>query len=115
MIEPNLELELLSSDTIKNKCNSSEVYSQNLYAALCNNRFIKNNKQWTCSWRVAGGIVSEINDRDDYMDYYCSGIWNEADGFVPESIVTDEVWKDLVDLGWTIKPYELDGDNNENV
>jgi glucose-6-phosphate 1-dehydrogenase len=111
MNKPNLELELMSSELIKNKCNSSETYSQNLYAALCNNRFIKNNEEWTCSWRTAGNIVSEINGRDDYMDYYCSGMWNEADGFVSESVVTDEIWKDLLDLGWTVKPYELDESN----
>jgi hypothetical protein len=110
MSKPNLELELISSDLIKNKCNNNEVYSQNLYAALCNNRFFKNNEQWTCSWRMAGSIVSEINGRDDYMDYYCSGIWNEDDGFVGESVVTDEIRNDIKQLGWIIKPYT---DNDE--
>jgi hypothetical protein len=49
------------------------------------------------------------------MDWYCSGIWGGDWGeglvnpeYVEESVVTDEVWKDLVGLGWTIKPYELD-------
>jgi hypothetical protein len=105
MIEPNLELELLSSDTIKNKCNKSETYSQNLYAALCNNQFFKENKLWSCSWRHSGGIVSEINGHDDYMDYYCSGV-STRDGFVSESVVTDEIREDLSSLGWIIKPYE---------
>ena len=31
------------------------------------------------------------------MDFYCSG---------NESVVTAEIQKDLLDLGWTIKPYE---------
>jgi hypothetical protein len=105
MIEPNLELDLISSDLITNKCNNSEVYSQNLYAALCNNRFFKNNQQWTCSWRHSGGIVSEINGGDDYMDYYCSGV-SDKSGFVSESVVTDEIRKDLFELGWTVVPYE---------
>lgn len=105
MIESNLELDLISSDLITNKCNNSEVYSQNLYAALCNNRFFKNNQQWTCSWRHSGGIVSEINGRDEYMDYYCSGV-STRDGFVSESVVTNEIREDLSSLGWTIKPYE---------
>ena len=40
-MKPNLELDLMKSDYIANKCISSDVYSQNLYAALCNNRFFK--------------------------------------------------------------------------
>jgi hypothetical protein len=104
-MKSDLESDLLSSDTIKNKCNNSEVYSQNLYAAMANNRFFKNNQEWSCSWRHAGGIVSEINGRDDYMDYYCSGV-GAGDGFVSESVVTNEIREDLSSLGWTIKPYE---------
>lgn len=106
MIEPNLELDLLSSDYIKRKCNGSETYSQNLYAALCNNRFFHNDKEWTCSWRYAGEIVSQINGSNDYMDYYCSGMWDGKEGFVTESVVTDELRNDLLSLGWTVKPYQ---------
>lgn len=105
MNEPNLEQDLLNSIEIKNKCNNSEVYSQNLYAALCNNRFYYDNKEWTCSWRYAGGLVSEINFHNDYMDYYCSGISNR-NGFVSEGFVTDEIRLDLIKLGWIIKPYD---------
>lgn len=106
MTKVDLEKDLLSSDWIKQKCNSSEVYSQNLYAALCNNRFFYDDKEWSCSWRYAGGLVSEINGRDNYMDYYCSAIWDHTKGFVAESVVTDEVRLDLLRLGWIIKPYE---------
>ena len=42
----------------------------------------------------------------DYMDYYCSGIGPSDDedykNHVSESSVTDEVRKDLFDLGWVI-------------
>jgi hypothetical protein len=105
MNKPNLENDLENSDTVKEKCKHSEIYSQNLYAALCNNRFFYGDEEWTCSWRYAGGIVSEINDGCDYMDYYCSGISNKG-GFVSEGVVTDEIRLDLIKLGWMVKPYE---------
>lgn len=105
MNKPNLENDLLNSETIKNKCLHSPIYSQNLYSALCNNRFFYGEDEWTCSWRYAGGIVSEINGENDYMDYYCSGISNK-DGFVSEGVVTDEIRSDLIKLGWIVKPYE---------
>lgn len=105
-MKPNLEKDLLSSEWIKQKCNHSSVYSQNLYAALCNNRFFYGDEEWTCSWRYAGGIVSEINGNNDYMDFYCSGIATHINGFVAEGCATDEIKLDLMRLGWIIKAYE---------
>lgn len=107
MQEPNLENDLLNSEWIKNKCIHSRIYSQNLYAALCNNKFFYGDKEWTCSWRYAGGLVSQINGGNDYMDYYCSGI-GKTQGFVCESTVTDEIRIDLLKLGWIIKQYDQD-------
>ncbi len=107
MNQPDLEQDLLSSDYIKQKCKNSEVYSQNLYASICNNLFYKNNQEWSCSWRCAGGIVADIrNIGEDYLSFYCSGIWDTSKGFVSESVVTDEIRNDLLQLGWTIKPYD---------
>ena len=106
-MEPNLEIDILKNDTIANKAISSDIYAQNLYAALCNNRFFYNDKEWTCSWRYAGGIVADLVDKNgDYLDYYCSGMSNK-NGYVAESIVTDEIRLDLMKIGWIIKPYEL--------
>jgi hypothetical protein len=103
----DLEKDLLSSQWIIEKCKHSPVYSQNLYAALCNNRFFYNNEEWTCSWRYAGGLVSEMNGGNDYMDYYCSGMGiSHTNGFVGEGFVTDEIRTDLLRLGWIIKPYD---------
>ena len=104
-MKPNLEYDLFKTDWIVNKCKNSPTYSQNLYAALCNNRFIKDKEEWTCSWRYAGGLLSEINNCGDYLDYYCSGMRN-IDSFVPESCVTDDIRNDLLKLGWIIEPYE---------
>jgi hypothetical protein len=104
----NLELDLNNTDWIVNKCCNSDVYSQNLYAALCNNRFFKNDEEWTCSWRYAGGILAEIrNKNEDYLDWYCSGIVSETiKGYVSEGVATQEITNDLLSLGWVIKPYE---------
>lgn len=109
-MKADLEKDLLSNDWIKDKCNTSQIYSQNLYAALCNNRFFYNDEEWTCSWRYSGGIVSEINGENDYLDYYCSGI-SDSNGYVSEGFVTEEVRLDLLRLGWIIKPYE----SNSNI
>jgi len=61
----DLELDLFKSQTIMEKCKSSEVYSQNLYAAMCNNLFYYGEEVWSCSWRYAGGIVSDIRQEGD--------------------------------------------------
>ena len=106
-MKPNLELDLMKSDEIANKCIHSDIYAQNLYAALCNNRFFYDKEEWTCSWRHAGGIVADLRNSGDYMDWYCSGIGLvDKEGYVAESVVTDEISLDLMKLGWTVKPYE---------
>jgi hypothetical protein len=107
-MKPDLEQDLLKVDYIVQKCKNNDVYAQNLYAALCNNRFFKNDEEWTCSWRVSGGIIAGIrNIGEDYIDWYCSGMASDhVKGYVPESVVTSEVRNDLLNLGWVVKPYE---------
>jgi hypothetical protein len=104
----NLEYDLRSSEYHCNKVRQSNIYSQNLYAALCNNSFRKidivpilEELEWSCSWRSAGGIVAHMKQEGDYIDWYCSGI-GETNGYVPESVVTDEIREDLKKLGWKI-------------
>lgn len=94
----NMENDLRSS--LSNKCKSSERYSQNLYAALCNNSFLKGGQEWGCSWRHAGGIIADLREQGDYLDWYCSGIKAEQ-GFVEEGHVTEEVRADLSSIGWS--------------
>lgn len=110
----NLEYDLRSTDWIIAKAKNSDSYAQNIYAALCNNGFIKldvipilTEKQWSCSWRYAGGIVSHIKGKGDYIDWYCSGIRdrddstnNEYSGYVPEGMITEEIKQDFKKLGW---------------
>lgn len=101
------------------KVRSSKSYAQNLYAALCNNEFqrqeiweVLKDQRWSCTWRYAGGIVADLRgEGGDYMDYYCSGMMHGHpddpepdfyDGFVPEGTITDEVRKDLLELRWLV-------------
>ena len=99
-------MDLYRSISICNKCNDFE-YAQALYAALCNNDWIKKdvmqllkNQVWYCSWRYAGSIVSKMRDIGDYMDFYCTG---SVDGCVNEGEITDEIRKDLSEIGWVEK------------
>ena len=130
MIDPewqknNMEYDLRSTPWILDKVRASESYAQNLYAAICNNDFQKNDvwpilkdQIWSRSWRSAGGIIADMREQGDYIDWYCSGIGNEdtgygldhrrADGYVSESVVTDEIREDLFKLGWTVVMGDVD-------
>jgi hypothetical protein len=118
----NLEYDLRSTEWILEKARASEVYSQNLYAAMCNMQFQKldvmpilKEQRWSCSWRHSGGIIADMRQEGDYIDWYCSGIggsiveydakessedWAKRTGYVPEGTVTDEIREDLKKLGW---------------
>ena len=96
---PDLEYELRTSDIIYNKCVESVDYCKDLYAALCNNEFTKENKECSYTWRMAGGIISNILEKGDYIDWYLSG---------NEGHITDEIKKDLTYMGWKISPIVLD-------
>lgn len=108
----NMEWDLRTTDWILEKVRTSNVYAQNLYAAICNNDFQKlevipilTNKTWSASWRSAGGIVANMRQEGDYIDWYCSGIISpdvDPAGSVPEMVVTDEIRADLQRLGWIV-------------
>ena len=107
---PDMEEDMYLSDWFRTKVRTNGTYSQNLYAALCNNDFQKldvipilTEETWSCSWRAAGGIVARIRKEGDYLDWYCSGIFQEGhhiEGYVEESTVTKEIREDLQKLGW---------------
>ena len=108
----NMEYDLRTTEWILLKVRESDVYAQNLYAALCNNEFIKNEvfpilkeEYWGCSWRYAGGIIADMRGRGDYIEWYMSGYGKEQN-WVSESIVTDEIRDDLLKLGWIVREYD---------
>jgi hypothetical protein len=120
--ENSMEYDLLTTDWILEKARASESYSQNLYAAMCNNEFQKldvmpilKDEKWGCSWRYAGGIIADMREQGDYIDWYCSGIRGGVDfsgedeiydkkKLVPEGQITDEIRDDLQRLGWAVVP-----------
>ena len=127
----NMEYDLRSTEWICDKAKASDNYAQNLYAAMCNMQFIKldvmpilKDQRWSASWRSAGGIVADMQEKGDYIEWYCSGIGTqeagfgldgyipeiEADGreYVPEGVVTDEIREDLKKLGWIAVPWDDD-------
>jgi len=130
----NMEYDLRTSDFMLTKVRANESYAQNLYAAMCNRIFQKNevwaklkNQTWSCSWRYSGGIIADMREQGDYMDWYCSGIGGVIGGgsesspeieaailakknYVAESVVTDEIREDLFKLGWIVKDDDIDVD-----
>ena len=115
----NMEYDLLTTGWILEKVRNSDSYAQNLYAAMCNNSFCKNDvwpiiaeQYWSCSWRHAGGIIADMREKGDYIDWYCSGIRGSNDmggsppelenNYVSEGDVTDKIREDLLRLGWIV-------------
>jgi hypothetical protein len=114
----NMEYDLRSSKELCDKVKASDVYAQNLYAAMCNMQWQSREfwqelkgETWSCSWRSSGGIIADMREQGDYIDWYCSGIRNGDDtdnGFVPEGHVTEEIELDLNRLGWRPIPWSDD-------
>jgi hypothetical protein len=109
----NMEYDMSQAEWFVSRVRGSDAYAQNLYAALCNNSFQKQDvwlvlkdAHWSCSWRYAGGLVADLrNAGEDYMDWYCSGIGaKEGDysNYVGEGNVTDEIAADLALLAWCV-------------
>ena len=121
----NMEYDLLTTDWILEKVRANDIYAQNLYAAMCNRDFQKldvmpilKGQTWSCSWRYAGGIIADMQQKGDYIDWYCSGIRNDGyqddldvkypGGHMSEGRVTEEIREDLQKLGWIVVPDDLD-------
>jgi hypothetical protein len=70
-----------------------------------------------------------MQEKGDYIDWYCSGIrdtrtliasefavlteqqqlaYKEGEGYVSEGIVTDEIREDLFRLGWVVQDDRMD-------
>ena len=126
----DLEYDLRTTEWILEKARASDSYAQNIYAAMCNMRWQKldvmpilKDEYWSCSWRHAGGIVADMLQQGDYIDWYCSGMgglstYDVEEGkklmserqYVPEGHITEEIKQDLNKLGWV--PSEWPDDDN---
>jgi hypothetical protein len=119
----DLEYDLRTSEYMLKKVRESDTYAQNLYAAMCNMQFqrldvlpILKNQRWSCTWRSSGGIIADMRQQGDYIDWYCSGMGEglgngDLDGtkqYVSEGYITDEIKEDLNKLGWLPVEWEDD-------
>jgi hypothetical protein len=130
--EADLEFDLRTTDWILEKARSRDDYAQNIYAAMCNMRWqrlevfpILKDEFWSCSWRSAGGIVADMLQKGDYIEWYCSGMgglsqdwdedketfemWQARTKYVPEGTVTEEIRADFQKLGWVPSEWPDDG------
>lgn len=74
----------------------SESDKVDIYKALCNIIWVHKvtGEVYTCSWRYAGGLISNAEGDAEYMaycNYYCSG---------GEGTVEDWVAEELLKYGW---------------
>jgi len=127
----NMEYDLRSTTWICDKVKASDAYAQNLYAAMCNMQFIKldvipilKDQRWSASWRHSGGIIADMQEKGDYINWYCSGMgglvgdwdqdsetfeqWQARTKYVPEGVVTEEIQEDLKKLGWVAVEWDED-------
>jgi hypothetical protein len=131
--ENDLEYDLRTTEWILAKSRASDSYAQNIYAAMCNMRWqrldvfpILKDEFWSASWRSAGGIVADMLQQGDYIDWYCSGmgglngaydpdsetfdVWQARTKYVPEGTVTEEIRADFQKLGWIPSEWPEDSD-----
>lgn len=108
----NLERDIRSTVWLVDKIRQTDIYAQNLYAALCNNKYqpkdvwgILTNITWDTTWRDAAIIISDIRETEDYQTWYGSGSGfkgTDFAGFVEESYVTEEIENDINNIGWLL-------------
>lgn len=103
----NLEYDICYTNWIVEKIKSNSTYAEHVYAALCNNTWQKldpililKESQWSCTWRQAGIIISNVIGKGNYTDWYLNGC---------EGTVTSEVQEDFRNLGWALV-QDLDND-----
>jgi hypothetical protein len=117
----DVEIDLKNNREVCEKIAASDVFAQNVYAALCNQQYYPHGEPqtddtvWSCTWRYAGGIIADIRNThlhkpqdtgivEDYIHWYCSGM-GYLDGKVEEGVVTREVRELFAAMGWDIVAY----------
>lgn len=76
----------------------NEAFAKLVWGGLANVIWVnkKTDDEFSCTFRYAGGLISEITERGDYMTYYCSGDYETIPATMKER---------LGKLGWKPKPY----------
>ena len=95
--ERNLAKELAQDPDILIRV-KNDAYAHKLYAALCNTEWqpddvldILKEASWSASWRSVGGIIADLREEGEYLDWYCSGF---------EGYVHEDIRAELKRLGW---------------
>jgi hypothetical protein len=114
-----LKTDLWAQTDICKRIGRDEVFAQHVYAALCNQQFIRVEELTTgadpikvsYSWRKAAEIIALIRNEfynktenpdviETYVHWYCSGM-GCLEGAVEEGVVTDEVRDTFRNMGWS--------------
>lgn len=81
---------------------SDDEIATEMWCALANMMWVNDDYEGvevSYSFRSAGGLIAEIRDKGDYMDWYCCG---------PYGVVSDRIEQALAKDGWRPKPYSHD-------
>ena len=96
MAHVNFESDL--EKTFEKRMKESDDFCTQIWSALANIIWKhKSGEEYSCTFRYAGGMIADIIDKGGYMDWYCSG---------PCETVSDEIKKDMLDLGWESSLYD---------
>jgi hypothetical protein len=71
---------------------ADKAFCVQVWSALANVEWRNDDgREYSCSFRHAGGVIAWIRHDGDYMDWYCSG---------PYATVAPEIAEKLAGLGW---------------
>jgi len=81
------------TELFKNRMINDKEFCKDIWAALSNVewRNKETNETYSCSFRYAGGLISDIIGEGNYLDWYCSG---------EPGTVTEEIEEALASRGW---------------
>jgi hypothetical protein len=70
------------------KIRTDEEFCKELWSALANVEWYHpdTNTRDSYSFRAAGGLIAEIRESGDYMDWYCSGPYSTVSEFIRRSM-----------------------------
>jgi len=79
----------------KDKIIKDDNFCKELWGALANVRWINEDGTiFECTFRYAGGLIADIRDNGNYMQWYCSYDYATVSDYIAEQLST---------LGWTFE------------